>query len=76
VQAIFNEIASIWTTQITSTDHNHDAVVSLSALLHYRIGAITQEERQKLTDMNQLGHSLTAILNALQQANPDLLLVP
>jgi hypothetical protein len=76
VQATFNEIAGIWTTQITSADHNHDAVVSLSALPHHRIGAITQEERQKLTDINQLGHSPTAILNALRQANPDSPLVP
>ena len=52
VRATFDEKAGIWTTQITSADHNHDAVVSLSALPHHRIGAITQEERQKVADMN------------------------
>ena len=56
---------------ITSADHNHDAVVSLSALPHHRLSAITQEERLKVGNMNQLGHSPTAILNALRQANPD-----
>jgi hypothetical protein len=31
----------IWATQIIRADHNHDAVVSLSALPHYRMGTIT-----------------------------------
>ncbi len=41
VRATFDDITSIWTTQITSADHNHNAVVSLFALPHHRIGAIT-----------------------------------
>ena len=61
---------------ITSADHNHDAVVSLSALPHHRLGTITQEERLKVANMNQLGHSPTAILNALWQENLDSALVP
>jgi hypothetical protein len=47
-------------------DFYHDAVVSLSALPHHQIGTITQEERLKVANMNQLGRSPTAILNALQ----------
>jgi len=66
---------SIWTTMITSADYNYNAIVSLSALPHHQIGAITQEERLKVANMNQLGHSPTAILNALQQENPNSALV-
>jgi hypothetical protein len=51
-------------------------VVSISTLPHYRLSAITSEERQKVANMNQLGYSAIAMLNALQQANPDLALVP
>jgi hypothetical protein len=60
---------------IVNPNHNHDAVVSISALPHHRLGAITSEERQKVADMNQLGHDPTATLNALRQANPDSALV-
>jgi Transcription factor AFT len=41
VRATFDEVTSVWTTMITSADHNHDAVVSLSALPHHQLGAIT-----------------------------------
>jgi hypothetical protein len=60
---------------IVNPDHNHDAVVSISALLHHWLGAITNKERQKVANINQLGYNSTAILNALRQANPDLALV-
>ena len=75
VRATYNEIDTIWTSVIVNPDYNHDAVVSISALPHHQLGAITDEERQKVANMNQLGHNPTAILNALQQANPDSALV-
>ena len=61
---------------VVNPDHNHDAVVSISALPHHRLGAITDEERQKVANMSQLGHSPTAILSALRHANPASCLVP
>jgi hypothetical protein len=73
---MFDEITGAWTTNITSSDHNHDAVVALSALPHHRLAAITPEERLNVSNMVQLGHSPSAILNALRQANPDSCLVP
>jgi len=47
-------------------DHNHDAVASISALPHHRIGALTNEERAKIKSMNQLGQGPTAILQTIR----------
>jgi hypothetical protein len=65
VQATFDEVTDAWTTNITSSDYNHDVVVALSALLHHRLAAITPKERLKVSNIAQLGHSPSAILNAL-----------
>jgi hypothetical protein len=53
-----------FSTVVVDPTHNHDAVVAFSALPHHRLGAITDEERQKVANMSQLGHSPTAILTA------------
>jgi hypothetical protein len=76
VRATYNKIDAIWTSVIVNPDHNHDAAVSISALLHHRLGAITDAERENVAKMSQLGHSPTAILTALRHANPNLCLVP
>jgi FAR1 DNA-binding domain len=65
-----------FTTVVVDPNHNHDAVVALSALPHHRLGALTDDERQKVANMNQLGHSPTAILTALRHVNPNSCLVP
>ena len=67
---------SKFTTVVVDHNHNHDAVVALSALPHHRLGAITDDERQKVSNMSQLGHSPTAILTALRHENPNSCLVP
>ena len=76
VRAIYCKVDTIWTSIIVNPNHNYNAVVSLSALPHHRLGAITDVERQKVATMSQLGHSPTAILTALQHANPTSYLVP
>jgi hypothetical protein len=48
VLATYRDIDTIWTSVIVNPDHNHDAVASISALSHHRLGAITDEEHQKL----------------------------
>jgi hypothetical protein len=65
-----------FTTVAINASHNHDAVVALSALPHHQLGAITAEECQKVANMNQVGHSPTAILTALRHENPASCLVP
>jgi hypothetical protein len=65
-----------FTIVVVDPNHNHDAVIALSALPHHRLGAITDEERQNVVNMNQLGHSPTAILTTLRHENPDSCLVP
>jgi hypothetical protein len=71
-----DEVTGQWTSVISNLDHNHDAVAALSALPYHRLGAITNEERQKVSNDSKLGHSLTQILQALRIANPDSCLVP
>jgi hypothetical protein len=66
---------SPWSSRTVHEEHNHDAVTALSALPQHRLGAITVEDRRKVAEMNQLGHSPTAILAALRLANPETLLV-
>jgi len=61
---------------VVDPNYNYDAVVALSALLHYQLGALIDEERQKVANMNQLGYSPTAILTALRHVNPNSYLVP
>jgi hypothetical protein len=65
-----------FTTVVVDPNHNYDAVVALSALPHHRLGAITDDERRKVANMSQLGHSPTAILTALRHENPTSCLVP
>jgi len=50
-------------------------MASLSVLPHHRLSAITDEERQKVASVNQLGHNPTTIRTALRYANPNLCLV-
>jgi hypothetical protein len=66
VRATFDAIASQWTTRVMNYNHNHDAIASISALPHRRIGALTDDERAKITSMNDLGHGPTSILQSLR----------
>ena len=43
--------ASKFATVVVVQDHNHDAVVALSALPHHRIGALTPDEHLKVSEM-------------------------
>jgi hypothetical protein len=77
VQAALDANTGKFTTVVVVVqDHNHDAVVAVSALPHHRIGATAPKELQKVSDMAQLGHSVSAILSALQHANLDCCLLP
>jgi hypothetical protein len=59
-----------WTIRVVHEQHNHEAVEALSTLLAHRLAALMDEERCKVAEMNQLGHSPTAILQALRLSNP------
>jgi hypothetical protein len=59
-----------WTIRIVNEQHNYEAVEALSALPAHRLAALTDEERCEVAAMNQLGHSPTAILQALRLLNP------
>jgi hypothetical protein len=65
-----------WTIHLVNLDHTRDAVKTLSAIPHRRRPEITNEKRTKVSEMNQLGHSPTAILQALRQLNSTLPLPP
>jgi hypothetical protein len=75
VRATKDDQTGLWTSVISTHEHNHDAVAALSALPQHRLGSITEEERQKVAEGSKLGHSPTQILQALRMANPDSCLV-
>jgi len=64
-----------WQVTVLNNEHNHDAVISPTALPHHRTSSLTVEEYARLKEMSILGHSPSAILSALRFANPELLLV-
>jgi hypothetical protein len=68
--------ASKFATVVVVQDYNHDAIVALSALLHYRIRALTPNKHLKVLEIAQLGYSPAAILAGLKHANKDCCLVP
>jgi hypothetical protein len=72
---IVGAIPNQWQVTVLNNEHNHDAVISPTALLHHRISSLTEEEYVRIKEMSVLGYSPSAILSALQYANPDLLLV-
>jgi len=39
-------------TVVVDSNHNHDVVVALSALLHHRLGAITSKERLQVSSLS------------------------
>jgi hypothetical protein len=46
VLATYGDIDTVWTSVIVNPNHNHDAVASISALPHHRLGAITDKKRK------------------------------
>jgi hypothetical protein len=61
--------------EVLEHNHNHGAVMALSALPQHRIGAMTLEERSKIKQMNSENHSANQILTSLRNANPNSMLV-
>jgi hypothetical protein len=60
-----------WRLEILDNNHNHDAVAALSALLQYRITAMTLEEKAKVKQMRLENYSAGLILISLRNANLD-----
>jgi MULE transposase-like protein len=65
-----------WKLQALDNNHNHSLLTALSALPQYRIAAMTPEEQAKVKQMNSENHSANQILTALQNANPNSMLIP
>jgi hypothetical protein len=51
--------------EVLEHNHNHGAVMALSALPQHRVGAMTLEERSKIKQMNSENHSANQILTSL-----------
>jgi hypothetical protein len=65
-----------WSLKVLDNNHNHGPVTALSALPQYRIAAMSDEEHAKVKQMNAENHTPKQILTLLQNANPELMLIP
>jgi hypothetical protein len=68
-------IGTNWTIHFVNLDHNHKAASANSAFPQHRLAAISTTEYERVSELNQLGNSLTQILQALCLANPTSVLV-
>ena len=65
-----------WKVQISDCNHNHAGALSISALLQYRIKALSREQIVEIKGINKQGIPARTILSCLKQKDPDLVLIP
>jgi Transcription factor AFT len=69
------KVGTNWTITFVNLEHNHEVASANSALPQHRLAALGDIEREKVSEMNKLEITPTQILQALQLANPTLVLV-